>query len=101
VHTYIDLYFAPDGVSPLEVADRLRKDAKLSFIVGPHDLVFEWADVEEFRTTLAQVHRALRGTGVTYRVQTALEEPLFVEPATWPPSLQPEPRQHPGYPKRP
>jgi hypothetical protein len=100
LHTYIDLFFAPDGVSPLEVADRLRRHADLEFIVGPHDLVFEWSSVEEFRTRLAKIHEALRGTGVSYRVQSVSYDPMFVEPATWPPPLQAEPQQHPGYPHR-
>ncbi|HXQ93826.1 MAG TPA: hypothetical protein VN864_01455 [Thermoplasmata archaeon] len=101
MHTYIDLYFTPDGVSPLEIADRLRHQANLEFIVGPHDLVFQWASVEDFRTTLEKIHKALHGTGVSYRVQSTSDDPMFVEPVAWPPSLQPGPQQHPGYPHRP
>ncbi len=98
MHTYVDLYFTPDGVSPLEIAERLRLHANLSFIVGPHDLVFEWRSVEEFQTILGKLHTALKGTGVTYRVQSTGDDPMFVEPTAWPPSLQAEPQQHPGYP---
>jgi hypothetical protein len=98
LHTYIDLYFAPEGVSPLEVADRLRRHAELTYIVGPHDLVFEWRTVEEFRERLEKVHQALQGTGVSYRVQSSADDSLFVEPVSWPPSLQTEPQAHPGYP---
>jgi hypothetical protein len=97
MHSYIDLYFAPDGVSPLEIADRLRMAAGLSFIMGPHDLAFEWTNVEEFREMLARVHAALRGTGVTYRVETVSEEPAFVEPIPWPPPAGSTPASHPGF----
>jgi hypothetical protein len=97
MHTYIDLYFAPNGVSPLEVSEKLKREADLSFVIGPHDLVFEWRSVEEFRSTLARVHRALDGTGVTYRVQTVTEEPGFVAPSAWPPPLSDAPDRHPGY----
>ena len=98
MHTFIDLYFAPDGISPLDVADRVRRIAGLSFIVGPHDLVFEWQTVEEFRDRLAKLHDALQGTGVSYRVQSASDDSMFVPPVAWPPSLQTEPQTHPGYP---
>ncbi|MCI4340602.1 MAG: hypothetical protein L3K06_01585 [Thermoplasmata archaeon] len=100
MHTYIDLYFTPDGVSPLEIADRLRRHAELTFVVGPHDLVFEWQTVDEFRERLGKVHTALQGTGVSYRVQSSGDD-SFVQPAAWPPSLQSEPQQHPGYPGPP
>jgi hypothetical protein len=100
VHTFVDLYFTPEGVSPLEVADRLRRQANLEFIVGPHDLVFEWGNVEDFRSRLEKIHKALHGTGVSYRVQSTSDDPMFVEPATWPPPLHAEPQQHPGYPRR-
>lgn len=97
MHTYVDLYFSPRGPSPFEIAKRLKDQAKLVFVVGPHDLVFEWTSVEEFREALERIHRALRGTGVTYRVQTVGEEPGFVGPAAWPPPLAEGPRRHPGY----
>jgi hypothetical protein len=101
MHTYIDLYFAPDGVSPLEIADRLQTHAHLSFIVGSHDLVFEWTTVDEFRTTLSKIHLALRGTGATYRVQSMGDSPDFSEPPTWPPPLSDAPASHPGYGRTP
>jgi hypothetical protein len=97
MHTYIDLYFTPDGVSPLAIAERLHQHANLSFIVGPHDLVFEWHRVEEFRATLEKIHAALRGTGVSYRVESTVDDPVFVEPPSWPPVLTPEHPRHPGY----
>ena len=99
MHTYVDLTFTPEGVSPLEVAERLRRTAGLTFFVGPHDIMFEWGDVDQFRDTLGKIHEALRGSGVTYRVESAVEDTMFVEPAAWPPSLHAGPTRHPGYPK--
>jgi hypothetical protein len=97
MHSYIDLYFSPEGVSPLEVSDRLRAMAGLSFVVGSHDLAFEWDTIEQFRVTLGKIHEALEGTGVTYRVETVAEEPQFVPPIPWPPVLPRTPPTHPGF----
>jgi hypothetical protein len=96
MHSYVDLYFAPEGVSPLDIADRLRATTGLSFVVGSHDLAFEWDTVEQFRAMLGKVHEALKGTGVSYRVETVAEEPAFVEPIPWPPVLPRSPPNHPG-----
>jgi hypothetical protein len=97
VHTYIDLYFSPEGASPLTVAERLHAEAGLSYIVGEHDLVFEWSSVAEFRDRLGRVHRALQGTGVQYRIQSVLDDPTFIEPVPWPPPAPSAARPHPGY----
>jgi hypothetical protein len=97
MHSYIDLYFAPDGVSPLEIADRIREHTGLTFIMGAHDLAFEWSSIDEFRTTLAKVHKALEGTGVVYRVETVQENPGFVDPIPWPPPFPGSPSDHPGF----
>jgi len=97
MHSYIDLYFSPDGISPLDIADRLRAMAGLSFLVGNHDLAFEWDTVEQFRATLSKVHEALRGSGVSYRVETVAEESSFVDPIAWPPLLPRSPSTHPGF----
>ncbi|MCI4343193.1 MAG: hypothetical protein L3J92_03635 [Thermoplasmata archaeon] len=97
MHSYIDLYFSPDGVSPLDIADRLRATAGLSFLVGNHDLAFEWDTVEQFRATLSKIHEALRGSGVSYRVETVAEESAFVDPIAWPPLLPRSPSTHPGF----
>jgi len=97
MHSYIDLYFTPEGVSPLDIADRLRATAGLSFLVGAHDLAFEWDTVEQFRATLSKVHEALKGTGVSYRVETVPEESAFVDPIPWPPVLPHTPSNHPGF----
>ena len=61
MHTYVDLYFSPDGISPLLIAERLREHAGLSFIVGTHDLVFEWSSVKQFRERLQKLHKPSRG----------------------------------------
>ncbi|HYK93900.1 MAG TPA: hypothetical protein VEY07_07665 [Thermoplasmata archaeon] len=97
MRAYIDLHFSPEGISPLEVGDRLRRLADLSFIVGPHDLVFTWDDVEEFRDRLNRIHAALKGTGVSYRIETVSDELLLGEPVSWPPPLKEEPTPHPAY----
>jgi len=97
MHSYVDLYFAPEGVSPLEVSERLRQIAGLSFIIGPHDLAFEWKTVEEFREQLQRIHGALRGMGVMYRIETVPDDPGFVEPVPWPPPINRSATQHPGY----
>jgi hypothetical protein len=97
MHSYIDLYFSPEGLSPLEVAERIRAAAGLTFVIGPHDLVFEWTNVHEFHDLLTKVHSALRDTGVTYRVETIADEPAFIEPVPWPPPIVRGPTAHPGF----
>jgi len=102
VHSFVDLYFAPENVSPFELAQRLRERAGLEFIIGPHDLAFDWSTVDEFREILAKVHEALRGTGVLYRVETVHDEPTFVEPVPWPPPLREKgPVHQPAYDRYP
>jgi len=96
MHSYIDLYFTPDSESPLEISKRVRSIAGLPFIVGPHDLAFEWQTEEEFRSMLAKIHDALKGSGVFYRVETVAEEPTFAEPVVWP-ALPSVDRLHPAY----
>jgi len=96
MHSYVDLFFTPESVSPLEISQRLRSTAGLSFIVGPHDLAFSWTTEAEFRETLLKVHAALKGTGVFYRVETVTDEPEFREPVPWPALPQPD-KLHPAY----
>jgi hypothetical protein len=97
MHSYIDLFFSPDGVSSIEVSERLRAAVGLSFIIGPHDVAFEWHTVEEFREKLDRVHTALKGTGVLYRIETVSDEPGFIEPVVWPPPMAGAHPTHPGY----
>ncbi|MGA9839445.1 MAG: hypothetical protein WBE40_04140 [Thermoplasmata archaeon] len=97
MHSYIDLIFGADGVSPLVISDRIRAAAGLAFIIGPHDIAFEWHTVEEFREKLGQLHAALQGTGVFYRIETVSDEPGFIEPVVWPPPIIGRNSTHPGY----
>jgi hypothetical protein len=97
MHSYIDLFFSGEGVSPLDVSDKIRASAGLEFIIGPHDIAFEWHTVEEFRAKLNRVHAALKGTGVFYRIETVSDEPGFIEPSVWPPPVVGRNPSHPGY----
>ena len=97
MHSYVDLYFTPESASPLELSERLRSVAGLSFIIGPHDLVFDWELEKEFQDRLAKIHDALKGTGVLYRVETVSETPDFVPPVAWPPPMPRRDPEHPGF----
>ncbi len=97
MHSYIDLYFTPESLPPLEISKRLRKAADLAFIIGPHDLAFEWQTEEEFHERIGRVHRALKGTGVFYRVETVSDDPRYIEPVPWPPPISRGDPVHPAY----
>jgi len=97
MHSYVDLYFTPESVSPLVISDRLRSVAGLSFIIGPHDLVFEWDHEKEFQERISKVHDALKGTGILYRVHTVEDHNGFVEPIPWPPPMPRRDPEHPGF----
>jgi hypothetical protein len=83
MRSYIDLYFTPGPILPVEISKRLMRTAGLSFIVGTHDLTFQWTTEEEFYGRLAKVHAALEGTGVSYRVETVIEGPESITPIPW------------------
>ncbi len=97
MHSYVDLYFSPDGESPLDLAERIRARLGLSPIVGPHDLAFEWETVEQFRRVLATLHEVLKGTGTLYRVETLAHDPQFLDPVPWPPPIGVGPARHPAF----
>jgi len=97
MHSYVDLFFTPESVTPFEISDRLKRVAGLSFIIGHHDLTFEWRTEKEFQERLSRIHEALQGTGVLYRVETVPDEPGFIEPVPWPPPLSRDDAIHPGY----
>jgi hypothetical protein len=97
MHSYVDLYFTPETLPPLEISKRLSGVAGLSFIIGPHDLAFEWKTEEEFHSRISKIHTALKGTGVLYRVETVPQEPAFVDPLPWPPPLPRNDAIHPAY----
>src|SRR5208282_26967 len=97
MRSYVDLYFTPESVSPLEISKRLLSIAGMSFIIGPHDLVFDWENEQDFQGRLGRVHDALKGTGVLYRIETVAEEPGVIEPLPWPPPMPPRDPVHPGF----
>ena len=97
MYTYIDLFFTPESDPPLEIAKRLREHAGLSYIIGPHDLAFEWATEEDFHERLGRIHRALKGTGIFYRVETVPEDPTSLAPIPWPPPMPRNDPLHPAY----
>ena len=97
MHSYVDLYFTPDSASPLELSERLRAVAGLSFIIGPHDLVFDWDTEHEFKERLAKIHDALQGSRVLYRIETVSDAPDFVPPVSWPPPMPRRDPEHPGF----
>ena len=96
MHRYVDLYVTPETLPPLEISKRLSNVAGLSFIIGPHDLAFEWKTKEEFHSGLSKIHTALKGTGVLYRVETVPQEPAFIDPLPWPPPLPRNDAIHPA-----
>jgi hypothetical protein len=87
MRSYIDLYFTPGPVPPVEISKRLLRMAGISFIVGSHDLTFEWRTEEEFHARLSKIHAALSGTGVSYRVETIVQEAGAPDPVLWPPAV--------------
>lgn len=97
MRSFVDITFAADGPSPMEIAEEIKRGMGLSFLVGSHDLVFEWRTPEEFRERLEQLHEFLKGTGAFYRVHTAEEEGTVSAAVAWPPALGGEPQLHPAY----
>ena len=97
MRTFIDLTFSAEGPSPVKLAEQFKRVMGLSFIVGDHDLMFEWRTPEEFRERLEQIHAILRPTGAYYRVATAEDEVDLSPAVSWPPALNGEPRAHPAY----
>ncbi len=96
MHSYIDLYFTPENISPLDISKRLHR-VGLSFIIGPHDIAFEWKTEEEFHERLSKLMAALKGTGVFFRVETIPEDPPFIDPIPWPPTAPRTDPVHPAY----
>lgn len=95
MRTFIDITFSSDGTVPSVVADRLRDLAGVSIVVGHHDVVLDWSDVEEFRVKVKAIHDALVGTHATDRVETGEDEGASGTLA-WPPSPASEPSENPG-----
>ena len=100
MRTYVDVSFSSSGTDAVVVGRRLQALEGVSFIAGEHDLEFQWQDVEEFQARIRAIHKALAGTGATYRVHTMTDNPPFQEPTGWPPVLQQETPANPAFPKR-
>ncbi len=90
--TYVDLFFPSGGPTAADIARRLREEAGLSFLRGPHDLSFRWKTLDEFTTGIEKVHQALSGTGVIYRFVSHEDEPATPDDLIgWPPLGMPGP----------
>ena len=100
MRTFVDVSFASGGKDALVVGRRLTAVEGVDFIAGEHDLVFHWQNVEEFEARIFAIHKALIGTGATYRVHTAEEDSPFGEPNSCPSGLVNEPPTNPAFPKR-
>lgn len=87
MRTYVDIYFSADGATPLRVAEVLHKELGMSFVFGPHDLVFHWKELPELYATIEKLNRALEPLGVYLRFLS--EEETRGEPDApefhWPP----------------
>jgi len=97
MRTYIDITFSSDGTVPTTVAARIHTIAHVMLLTGPHDIVFEWTTVEEFRTRIRAIHDALVGTKAMYRVVTEDQGEESAWYAPLPPSLRNLPHENPGY----
>jgi hypothetical protein len=100
MRTYVDVSFASGGKDAVVVGRRLRAVEDVSFVAGEHDLMFHWQDVEEFEACILAIHKALAGTGATYRVHTTTNGSPLGEPNSWPPGLGDEPPENPAFPRR-
>ena len=100
MRTYIDISFSSGGMIPTVVIERIQSLAEVKFILGEHDIVFDWRTVAEFQRVMKSVHAAFGGTGVTYRVHTVADESDLRPPVVWPPTDSPALEENPAYPKR-
>jgi hypothetical protein len=98
--TFIDLTFSPRGTPAGVVIDRLQRLSGVSSVMGEHDLLFHWQRPDEFSAQLAAIHEALQGTEATYRIFTVEDSYQSREPPRWFPAVDPEPSDHPAYPRR-
>lgn len=89
MRTYVDITFAADGPSVVEVARRLKEIAGLEVIPGEHDLKFDWSSRDEFDAIVDRMQRALRNTGATFRLNSVMVDGEYMPPIVWavPPSL--------------
>lgn len=98
--TFVDLTFSPRGLPAGAVLDRLQRISGVSSVMGEHDLLFHWKTAEEFTGRLLAIHEALKGTEATYRIFTVEDSYQSKDPVAWFPSVDPEPADHPAYPRK-
>jgi hypothetical protein len=99
MRTYIDISFSSGGMPPSALIKRFQGLSEAKFILGEHDIAFEWNTVEEFQRRMDAIHVAFGGTGVTYRVHTVPDESDLRPPVAWPPSTAPTVDENPAYPR--
>lgn len=97
--TFVDLTFSPEGEHAGAVIERLGKLPGVSSVMGQHDVMFRWKTAREFDTRISAVHRALRGSGATYRVFTVEDSYQSLDPVPWIPPEGQGPSHHPAYPE--
>ena len=97
--TYVDISFSSSGMDAHAVARRLQRLAKVTLVAGDHDLYFDWKDTAEFEVHISAIHRALAGTGATYRVRTEVDPAATGKPVGWLPPLEDGPVPNPAYPE--
>lgn len=66
---YIELYFSSDGTEPMKVIKKL-KDIGFDPVVGEYDFAKDYDTPAEYGDLVDNLSRALRDTGVNYRLIT-------------------------------
>src|SRR3989339_2107914 len=76
IKTFTKVELSSEGESPKEVVERMRQIGATP-LVGDFDFEMDLGDVERLFDKLEDVHHALRGSSVRYRVttRTDIEEP--------------------------
>jgi hypothetical protein len=97
VRTFVDITYTTGGASPAKVFERLFQVHDLTFVKGPHDVVFHWQTPKEFWDYVTAIHNALNGTGVNYRLETIDDEAFVPELSPWVGSFQQAEEAHPGF----
>ena len=76
MRTYVDVTFNSDGVDPIEIVKDFEK-LGLRPIRGVHDFCFDWSSDEDFRKKIKEIHEAMKGKIIQYRLNTVTEEELI------------------------
>ena len=95
MRTFVDITFAAGGVTPAKVVERLSRVRDISFLKGPHDVVFHWETTEEFWQRVGAIHQALHGTGATYRLETIDDQAIASVVSPWAGGLPPAEEENP------